>query len=60
MVHGAHGSVDHVHKHVVVQKGVLEVVIVNVEEVIALAQVLLEDHVLAVQVRLCIQYNYVT
>ena len=56
MVHGAHGSVDHVHKHVVVQKGVLEVVIVNVEEVIVLVQVLLEDHVLAVQVI----YIYVT
>ena len=56
MVHGAHGSVDHVHKHVVVRKVVLD----NVKEVIVLAQVLLEDHVVAVQVSLCIQYNYVT
>ena len=54
MVHGAHGSVDHVHKHVVVQKGVPEVVVVNVEEEIVLAQVLLEDHVTVVKVRLYI------
>ena len=54
MVDGVHGCVTYV--HVVEHRDVLEVVTarhLHVEEKIALAQVLTEDHVAVVQVRLC-------
>ena len=55
MVDGVHGHVSHVVRHVMEQRGVLEDVIflqLPVEEMIVLAQVLKEGHVvLAVLVR---------
>ena len=41
MVNGVHGCVGHAVRHVVVHKGVLEVVTINVEEKLVLAQVLM-------------------
>ena len=54
MVRGVHGFVGHALNHVVVLKLVLEVATVNVEEKFVQAQVLSQDHVVAVQVTLCI------